>query len=330
MQHVLVVGAEASTAGFLRSALQQLGRCRVTLAGSSKEALPLLRRDPPTLAIIDSVLPDMPGIELAERARQQHVPVLLLTEQPQSLPSGSGIAALGKPIALDELVQRSRDLIEEARHHHHLLRASMRKIKASGESLRGALKQVRATVAHISGERAEARRRPRAVYDFRSDPILREALAYWNEKRGARAMPTRRDIDAAEVPKHLLPHLQLIEVVDGGERFYFRLVGTAIVEAFGSEFTGKYADEIVRAGRIAYFHQWYRKVIETQRPVLIRSRYLTSKSIDMIANRLLMPLSQDGEQVNMILGALTFEFMGAGAGEGRDLLDDTTAEIVGP
>jgi CheY-like chemotaxis protein len=327
VQHVLVIGAEPSTLDVVLSALRDTGRYRVTHAASSVEALPLLERDRPSLAIIDSALADMPGLELAERARQQDVPVLLLTEHPGSVPGKSGFATLGKPLAVLDLIQRSRALIAESRHEHHLARASRGKLEASGAGLRGTLKQVRKTMAQIKGDARSGRS---AAYDFRSDPILREALVYWHEKCGTRAMPMRRDIDAAELPKHLLPHLKLIDVIDGGERFYFRLVGTAIVEAFGGEFTGKYADEIIRADRVDHLHQWYRKVIEARRPVLIRGRYLTNKSIDMMANRLLMPLSQDGQRVNMILGALTFEFKGTRAAEGRDLADEATVEIVIP
>jgi CheY-like chemotaxis protein len=327
VQHILVIGGEPAISHLVQSALQQDGRYRVTHASSSEEALPLLGLDRPSLAIIDSALPGMPGIELAERARQQDVPVLLLTDRPEPERTDRGFATLGKPVALDDVLARSRRLIDEAKHEHHLLRASLRRLRAGCDGVYGALKQVGETISQISGERGDARRVRTPPYDFRSDPILRDALAYWREKRGTRAMPMRRDIDAAELPKHLLPHLQLIDVIDGGERFYFRLVGTAIVDAFGGEFTGKYADEVIRAERIAYLHQCYRKVIEARRPVFIRSRYLTTKTIDMMANRLLMPLSQDGEQVNMILGALTFEFMDPRAEERREPLDEATTYI---
>jgi FixJ family two-component response regulator len=327
VQHVLVIGGEPAISTLVQSALQQDGRYRVTRVTSSEEALPLLGRDRPSLAIIDSALPDMPGLELAERARREDVPVLLLTDRPEPQPDDRGFATLGKPVTPDVLIERSQALIEEARDHHHLLRHSIRRLRASYEVFSDTLRQFRGTIAQIGGERGAARRGSRAPYDFRSDPILRDALAYWHEKRGSRAMPTRRDIDPAELPKHLLPHLQLVDVIDGGERFYFRLVGTAIVDAFGGEFTGKHVDEMMRAEHIGYLHQRYRKLIAARRPLFIRSRYFTTKAIDMTANRLLMPLSQDGTQVNMILAALTFEFMSAGPGERCEPRDETTTYI---
>jgi hypothetical protein len=78
-------------------------------------------------------------------------------------------------------------------------------------------------------------------YNYRDDPVLGPVLAYGVRKRGFRSMPRKCDIDATEIPPRLLPNLQLIDVIDGGARFRYRLVGTASVEAFGDDYTGKYA-----------------------------------------------------------------------------------------
>ena len=147
------------------------------------------------------------------------------------------------------------------------------------------------------------------TYDYRADPILGRALAYWASKRGHRSMPRRRDIDPAEIAR-LLPNLQLIDVQ--GDRFRYRLVGTALVEAFGHDYTGKYPDDLFRGTRVDFVCALYRAVRDGRQPMFNRSRYHTTKDVDLIANRLYMPLSEDGLQVSMLLGAFTFEF-GAGS-----------------
>src|SRR5690348_17873717 len=63
------------------------------------------------------------------------------------------------------------------------------------------------------------------------DEVLSGLLAYWRGKLRGRAMPRRADIDPAEIPR-LLPHLQLVERIDG--RYRYRLAGTAIVAAYGA------------------------------------------------------------------------------------------------
>jgi hypothetical protein len=145
-----------------------------------------------------------------------------------------------------------------------------------------------------------------ARYDFRADPVLRAVLAYWEEKRRDRPMPRRGDIDPIEL-RAVLSHLQITEVIDGGSRFRYRLVGTAIVEAFGAEFTGRYVDELISGERDTFVHACYRAVCASRRPAFVRSKYATTKNIDLTANRMLVPLSEDGTGVNQILGALTFE-----------------------
>jgi len=148
-------------------------------------------------------------------------------------------------------------------------------------------------------------------FDYRADPILGETLAYWQGKRGNRSMPSRRDIDPAEIPK-LLPQLQLIEMI--GERYRYRLVGTSLVQAFGKDYTGKHADEVSDAARAGAISRIYRLVQEKRQPVFLRSSYVAGKN-ELIANRLYLPLSNDDRTVGMILGALTFEFLKPIAGE---------------
>jgi hypothetical protein len=160
------------------------------------------------------------------------------------------------------------------------------------------------------------------------DPVLAGALSYRRRKRGSRAMPRRRDVDPTEIPL-LLPHLQLIEAAEGGTRFRYRLTGTALVAAFGKEYTGKYLDELFAGEELAYATRVYATVRTERRPVFLRNRYSTTRDVAMAANRLYMPLSDDGVSVNMILGALTFEW-GRGASAGSlagALLDPATAAI---
>jgi hypothetical protein len=146
-----------------------------------------------------------------------------------------------------------------------------------------------------------------ARYDYGADAVLCRALDYWRGKRKGRAMPERRDIDPAEL-RAVLAHLQITEVVDGGSRFRYRLVGTAIVAAFGAEFTGKFVDELVSGERDSFVHSCYRSVCSSRRPAFVRSKYVTTKDVDLTANRVLLPLSESEGGVDQILGALTFEF----------------------
>jgi len=167
-----------------------------------------------------------------------------------------------------------------------------------------------------------------ARYDYGADVVLCQALDYWREKRRGRAMPERRDIDPVEL-RPILPHLQITEVIEGGTRFRYRLVGTAIVEAFGAEFTGKCVDELVSGERDSFVHSCYRAVCASRRPAFVRSKYVTTKDVDLTANRVLLPLSRDETCIDQILGALTFEFRRPfAAGNGHQAQIDLSQSYV--
>jgi hypothetical protein len=144
--------------------------------------------------------------------------------------------------------------------------------------------------------------------NYRDDPILGPALAYWIQKRGNRPMPSRRDIDPTEIPRKILPNLQLIDVVDGGARFRYRLVGTATVEAYGQDFTGKHPDEMFPPELRDFIHDTFRTVCRSKAPLYVRNGYITAKDLRLLSARIYMPLSDNNADVTHIFAALRFEY----------------------
>src|SRR5579863_214999 len=97
-------------------------------------------------------------------------------------------------------------------------------------------------------------------------------------------MPRRRDIDPIEIPP-LLPNLQIIDCQPGG-RFRYRLTGTALVTAFGREYTGKYLEELITGEELVYATHVYATVCAEHRPVFLSHRYSTTRDVEMTAKRL--------------------------------------------
>lgn len=155
----------------------------------------------------------------------------------------------------------------------------------------------------------------RVAYDYRSDTVHGCVLTYWETRRGARHMPARRDMDPTDIPR-VLPHLQLIEPVPP-DRFRYRLVGTAIVQTFGHDYTGRFLDELsLGSERINFFASKLGTVRDSGRPLFVRTQYISAKGVHFMANRLYVPLSENDRDVNMILGSLTFEFSRATTRDG--------------
>lgn len=129
---------------------------------------------------------------------------------------------------------------------------------------------------------------------------LRGLYDYWNAQRGTRSMPARGDLDPIDF-KSILPVLILIDVVADPRRYVYRLVGTHEVEMRGGDPTGKPVEEAYyaeSAGDTAYYLDC---VVRTREPVLYRGTYQPLTTRTQREDVLFLPLSMDGEAVNMIM-----------------------------
>jgi hypothetical protein len=130
-----------------------------------------------------------------------------------------------------------------------------------------------------------------------ADPILGALYRYWNRRRGHRRMPDRRDIDPLELGPALLPHLGLMDIVEGGARVRYRLLGTAIVDRFGSDPTGKFMDEVMTGSYSDYIHGLYRELVRARAPVFSESVFRWDAEGFLRTRRLYLPLTHRAVRV---------------------------------
>jgi len=140
-----------------------------------------------------------------------------------------------------------------------------------------------------------------------SDQRLTTLLAYWSSKRGDRRMPSRADIDPADL-RVLLPHIMLLDVIDGGSDMRYRLVGTEIERHLGRPVTGRLLGDLVSGEYRDYVLSLYRRVIVETVPVYSENGFFDRdrSGFGMIADfkrahRLMLPLSRDGKTVDIVL-----------------------------
>lgn len=132
-------------------------------------------------------------------------------------------------------------------------------------------------------------------------PGLRKLYEYWLRKRGSRSMPSRTDIDPAEIAA-LLPHITLIEVLETPLRFRYRLFGTGLTRDRGEDLTGRFLDEPGLYAHPEHMAEYLAEVVVTGRPSMMAGEELQQAGRSGVLHRLALPLSSDGERVDMILG----------------------------
>jgi hypothetical protein len=143
-----------------------------------------------------------------------------------------------------------------------------------------------------------------SILDQLESPILRRFFQYYQEKSGARPMPARRDLDPLDFP-YALGDITLIDVVRDPLRFRFRLDGSRHVERFGFDLTGRWLDDFPYPEMRQAIFESYREVVETATP---RRYYrdLESNGRWFRYETMVLPLSDDGRTVNMLISAISF------------------------
>ena len=141
------------------------------------------------------------------------------------------------------------------------------------------------------------------------EPLLAELLAYWSQQRQGRFAPARRDIDPVDIPQ-LLPHVALTEIIHSGDgtapRFRYRLAGTQIEERFGCSLTNRFLDELKRGAYLDFIEELYARMMAEKVPIYSENTFETDDLNKLQAKRLMLPLSDDGETVNMVLAGVIY------------------------
>jgi hypothetical protein len=139
-----------------------------------------------------------------------------------------------------------------------------------------------------------------------SDARLRRLYDYWQSKKGDRRVPSRAEIAPEEIVD-ILPWVFLTERV--GDRLRYRLVGEAFREIYGDKLAGMFLDEVDFDHITAIYVGEYDTVAATFAPVARKWQFTKNDGRYLDFERLILPLSADGETINMFLcGAVGFGY----------------------
>jgi len=122
MERVLIVDDDPDIVRLVRYNLSHSGY-EVQSAGTGREALELVERQPPDLVVLDVMLPDVDGLEVCRTLRQQsssrRIPILMLTARGEEIDRVVGFELgaddyVSKPFSPRELVLRVKSILRRS------------------------------------------------------------------------------------------------------------------------------------------------------------------------------------------------------------------------
>jgi hypothetical protein len=143
---------------------------------------------------------------------------------------------------------------------------------------------------------------------------------YWNQSRGAKALPAWQDLDGREFAA-MSANLSFTDVVKTADRprFLIRYHGSRIGEAYGSDCHGKHLDEILPATFRDAALATYWHVVAARQPVYSAADTHDKEGRLVHYERLLLPFGRNGADVDRILASLEM-VSPDGAFEARNLM----------
>jgi hypothetical protein len=143
-----------------------------------------------------------------------------------------------------------------------------------------------------------------------SNPKLRRLYEYWSRQRGDRKWPSRADLDPVEM-RFVLGNIILAEVLPGDAPgappgYRIRLHGTTLTQRVGYDLTGKMLDDMPVPEFRNLSRRSFDKVVGTGEPLHVVADRMVDERMQHYES-ILMPLSNDGERVEMLLIGLVYD-----------------------
>lgn len=141
-----------------------------------------------------------------------------------------------------------------------------------------------------------------------ASPKLRELWRHWHTLHRDGRPPTRAEFDPTAIP-HLMPYLMLLDVVEGGKDFRYRVVGTHVARIHGTDNTGRTVSQAFPSPDAAYVIRLYRRSVEARAAVGFRGEPLRRDERVLEYEIVHLPLSGGDGQIGKVLVGLEFTSM---------------------
>lgn len=136
------------------------------------------------------------------------------------------------------------------------------------------------------------------------------AYSYWyNRKPSIGLLPSRQDLDPLEMPRSLLPWINLIEVhrTENDLRYRHRLVGTGIVDMRNRDGTGYWFEQLYDEARVKRIRRVLDMVVADGHPRILEDDLGNTGRSYRTLYSLVLPLASDGRTVDMLMAVAYYD-----------------------
>lgn len=117
---------------------------------------------------------------------------------------------------------------------------------------------------------------------------------YWQGRRAGHRMPDRSSLDPLHLPPGFWPNILITEpavAADGTRAWRYRLVGSAHVDRYGRDFTGRTTADITQGSYLDYLNAIYATTFDRALPVYSESVFRWDADGYANTRRLMLPIS---------------------------------------
>ena len=139
-----------------------------------------------------------------------------------------------------------------------------------------------------------------------SDPLVRTFRDFWMSKRSGGALQSRADFDVMEF-RPWFGHVILMDVIEGGKDFRYRLIGTHITEFLRRDLTGRLVSNCSFDRGLDNVLDSFRRPLITGGPVMRSGKVVWSVDQSWhYYHSVHCPLASDGVTPDMTVGVVVF------------------------
>lgn len=146
---------------------------------------------------------------------------------------------------------------------------------------------------------------------------LAAAFEAWKRSAAGRIAPRREEITQA-LRRDSMPWIWMIDVVDEGRDFRFRIAGDRIVQFMGRRYAGLLLSSHLDGPFFARMRDILLECMRRRAPVAMGPLQAQLGANDGVKLEVIVtPLSEDGENITCLFGALDMSGQGGSAGSAR-------------